>query len=76
MLKPIYVKMPITIDEKHAYHAKGFRVIDERFKPVDVEDEQQVEETEAERKARRAAERKAKKEAAAKEQESSEEDEE
>lgn len=44
MLKPIYVKMPITIDEKHAYHAKGFRVIDERFKPADVEDEPQVEE--------------------------------
>lgn len=44
MLKPIYVKMPITIDEKHAYHAKGFRVIDERFKPADADDEPQVEE--------------------------------
>lgn len=75
MLKPIYVKMPITIDEKHEYHRKGFRVIDERFKPADVEDAP-VEETEAERKARRAAERKAKKEAAAKEQESPAEDEE
>lgn len=39
MLKPIYVKMPITIDEKHEYHRKGFRVIDERFKPADVEEE-------------------------------------
>lgn len=38
MLTPIYVKMPITIDEKHEYHRKGFRVIDERFKPVDAED--------------------------------------
>lgn len=38
MLKPIYVKMPITVAEKHEYHRNGFRVIDERFKPVDVED--------------------------------------
>jgi hypothetical protein len=38
MLTPIYVKMPITIDEKHEYHRKGFRVIDERFKPADAED--------------------------------------
>lgn len=75
MLQPIYVKMPITIDQKHEYHRQGFRVIDERFKPADAEDAP-VEETEAERKARRAAERKAKKEAAAKEQESSAEDEE
>lgn len=55
MLKPIYVKMPITIDEKHAYHAKGFRVIDERFKPADVEDEQQVEEEKPRQRRRRNA---------------------
>ena len=53
MLKPIYVKMPITIDEKHAYHAKGFRVIDERFKPVDVDDEPQVEEEKPRQRRRR-----------------------
>lgn len=56
MLKPIYVKMPITIDEKHEYHRKGFRVIDERFKPADVEDEQQVEEKPRQRRRRNAAE--------------------
>ena len=55
MLKPIYVKMPITIDEKHEYHRKGFRVIDERFKPVDVEDEQQVEEEKPRQRRRRNA---------------------
>lgn len=53
MLKPIYVKMPITIDEKHAYHAKGFRVIDERFKPADVEEEPQVEEDKPRQRRRR-----------------------
>lgn len=53
MLKPIYVKMPITIDEKHAYHAKGLRVIDERFKPADVENEQQVEEEKPRQRRRR-----------------------
>lgn len=56
MLKPIYVKMPITIDEKHAYHAKGFRVIDERFKHVDVADEQQEEEKPRQRRRRNAVE--------------------
>lgn len=55
MLKPIYVKMPITIDEKHEYHSKGFRVIDERFKPADVEDEQQVEEEKPRQRRRRNA---------------------
>lgn len=55
MLKPIYVKMPITIDEKHEYHRKGFRVIDERFKPADVEDEQQVEEEKPRQRRRRNA---------------------
>ena len=55
MLKPVYVKMPITIDEKHAYHAKGFRVIDERFKPADVEDASQVEEEKPRQRRRRNA---------------------
>lgn len=55
MLKPIYVKMPITIDEKHEYHRKGFRVIDERFKPADVEDEQPVEEEKPRQRRRRNA---------------------
>lgn len=55
MLKPIYVKMPITIDEKHEYHRKGFRVIDERFKPVDVEDEPQVGEEKPRQRRRRNA---------------------
>ena len=55
MLKPIYVKMPITIDEKHAYHAKGFRVIDERFKPADAEDAPQVEEEKPRQRRRRNA---------------------
>lgn len=76
MLKPIYVKMPITIDEKHEYHRQGFRVVDERFKPADAEEVEAVAETDEERKARRAAARKSKKEAEAKEQESSAEDEE
>ncbi|ALA45596.1 hypothetical protein ABY59_0200029 [Enterobacter phage phiEap-2] len=53
MLKPIYVKMPITIDEKHEYHRKGFRVIDARFKPTDAEDEPQVGEEEKPRQRRR-----------------------
>lgn len=53
MLKPIYVKMPITIDEKHEYHRKGFRVIDERFKPADVEDESQAEEEKPRQRRRR-----------------------
>lgn len=56
MLQPIYVKMPITIDEKHAYHAKGFRVIDERFKPADVEDVQVEEERPRQRRRRNAVE--------------------
>lgn len=56
MLQPIYVKMPITIDEKHAYHAKGFRVIDERFKPADVEDVQAEEERPRQRRRRNAVE--------------------
>lgn len=55
MLKPIYVKMPITIDEKHEYHRKGFRVIDERFKPDDIEDEPQVEEEKPRQRRRRNA---------------------
>ena len=55
MLKPIYVKMPITIDEKHEYHRKGFRVIDERFKPVDVDDEPQVDEEKPRQRRRRNA---------------------
>lgn len=55
MLKPIYVKMPITIDEKHEYHRKGFRVIDERFKPADVEDEQQVDKEKPRQRRRRNA---------------------
>lgn len=56
MLKPIYVKMPITIDEKHEYHRKGFRVIDERFKPADAEEEQVEEEKPRQRRRRNAAE--------------------
>lgn len=44
MLQPIYVKMPITIDQKHEYHRQGFRVIDERFKPADAEEAPQAEE--------------------------------
>ena len=55
MLKPIYVKMPITIDEKHEYHRKGFRVIDERFRPADVEEEPQVEEEKPRQRRRRNA---------------------
>lgn len=56
MLKPIYVKMPITIDQKHEYHRQGLRVIDERFKPADVEEEPQVEEEKPRRRRRNAAE--------------------
>lgn len=56
MLKPIYVKMPITIDEKHDYHRQGFRVIDERFKPVDAEDAPVEEEKPRQRRRRNAAE--------------------
>lgn len=44
MLQPIYVKMPITIDQKHEYHRQGFRVIDERFKPADAEEALRIEE--------------------------------
>lgn len=56
MLKPIYVKMPITIDEKHDYHRQGFRVIDERFKPADAEDAPVEEEKPRQRRRRNAAE--------------------
>lgn len=55
MLQPIYVKMPITIDQKHEYHRQGFRVIDERFKPADAEDEPQVEEEKPRQRRRRNA---------------------
>lgn len=37
-LDVIYVKMPITIDQKHEYNRQGFRVVDERFKPADAEE--------------------------------------
>lgn len=53
MLQPIYVKMPISIEEKHEYHRKGFRVIDERFKPADAEEQTVVEEEEKPRRKRR-----------------------
>lgn len=56
MLQPIYVKMPITIDQKHEYHRQGLRVIDERFKPADVEEEQIEEEKPRQRRRRNAAE--------------------
>ena len=52
MLQPIYVKMPISIEEKHEYHRKGFRVIDERFKPADAEEPAVVEEEKPRRKRR------------------------
>lgn len=39
MLEIKYVKMPISIEEKHKYHREGFRVIDEKFKPADLEEE-------------------------------------
>ena len=52
MLQPIYVKMPISIEEKHEYHRKGFRVIDERFKPADAEEPVAVEEEKPRRKRR------------------------
>lgn len=52
MLQPIYVKMPISIEEKHEYHRKGFRVIDERFKPEDAEEPTVVEEEKPRRKRR------------------------
>lgn len=52
MLQPIYVKMPISIEEKHEYHRKGFRVIDERFKPADAEAPAVVEEEKPRRKRR------------------------
>lgn len=55
MLKPIYVKMPITVDQKHEYHRQGLRAIDERFRPEDAEDEPQVEEEKPRQRRRRNA---------------------
>lgn len=36
-----YIKMPISIEEKKEYHRQGFRVVDEKFKPADMVEEQQ-----------------------------------
>lgn len=70
-----YVLMPISIEQKKAYHAQGFRVVDAKFAPEGYNAEPEDDE-----KARKAAERKAKREAAraAKEdeQEETEQDEE
>lgn len=52
MLKPIYVKMPITIAEKHEYHRQGFRVVDERFKPADAEEVEAIKEEAPKRRRR------------------------
>lgn len=35
-----YVKMPISIEEKKDYNRQGFRVVDERFAPVEAESEE------------------------------------
>jgi hypothetical protein len=40
MLEIKYVKMPISIEEKKKYHREGFRVVDEKFKPADLEEDE------------------------------------
>jgi hypothetical protein len=39
MSKVIYLKHPVSPEEKAKYRAEGFRIIDERFKPEEVEAE-------------------------------------
>jgi len=39
MSEIIYLKHPVSPEDKAKYRSEGFRIIDERFKPVEVETE-------------------------------------
>jgi|LGOV01.1.fsa_nt_gb hypothetical protein len=39
MSEIIYLKHPVSPEDKAKYRSEGFRIIDERFKPVEVEAE-------------------------------------
>ena len=36
-MKPVYLPMPVSFEEKREWNKKGFKVVDEVFKPVDPE---------------------------------------
>lgn len=38
-MEVVYLPMPISFEEKREWNKKGFKVVDEAFKPVDAEPE-------------------------------------
>ena len=36
-MKPVYLPMPVSFEEKREWNKKGFKVVDEAFKPADQE---------------------------------------
>lgn len=34
-MKPVYLPMPVSFEEKREWNKKGFKVVDEAFKPVE-----------------------------------------
>ena len=38
-MKPVYLPMPVSFEEKREWNKKGFKVVDELFKPLDAVDQ-------------------------------------
>ena len=37
MDKIVYLPHPVSVEEKRRYNADGFRIVDDRFKPADLD---------------------------------------
>ena len=38
-MKPVYLPMPVSLEEKRDWNKKGFKVVDELYKPAEPEAE-------------------------------------
>jgi hypothetical protein len=36
-MKPVYLPMPVSFEEKRDWNKKGFKVVDESYKPIEPE---------------------------------------
>ena len=50
-MKPVYLPMPVTFEEKRAWNAKGYRVYDIAFMPDGYENPAAVKQEEPKKKA-------------------------
>lgn len=55
MMEIVYLEHPVTTEKKRELNAAGFRVVDARFKPADLEQDKQAAAPQVKRKGRRDA---------------------